>query len=461
MAALAATVGAAALAACTGSPAVEPVQSEVPAAPESSAQSEVAAADLDWYPCLEPDPELDDELAAVGRDASEFSCTEVVAPLDWDKVGTEGEADTAAAGGAADEVSLAVVRIPATGANPQGALFVNPGGPGIGGVDLAIDLALNPDFAAIAQRYDLVGFDPRGTGQSDPLDCVTVADCAKNPLANFVGTGAVAEDMNLIREELGYADLNYLGWSYGSILGATFAALFPEMVGRMVLDGAADAQWASDSAYQEQEEAFLDALDQVLDECPHTDDCPFAEGREDEFLDGLDAAPLLATDGTKVDGQMVLDFLSDALYGAPSVRVEAYKTLSAAMGGDQAAIDTVASNAGESALDATGTVIACLSDAKGSEDCEPLSGTGGDYVASFRTPAADRILVIGTTGDPATPYQETERLAQDLGDARLLTLEGIGHGAAFSDRSTCIDGWVTAFLVDGELPPPGAICEED
>lgn len=408
-----------------------------------------SATDLAWEPCLENDAELESQLNALGRTSGDILCTFLPVPIDWDD--PQGSA----------VVELSVIRIAASTNESQGALFVNPGGPGESGVDLAIDLALSADFAPIGAAYDLVSFDPRGTGMSEPLECATVADCTDVPLAEHAGTVSVATDMDWLRAQLGYESLNYLGWSYGSTLGATYAHLFPEQTRRMVLDGASDSEWATTEGYQAQSEAFQTALESLLEQCPASASCPFAEGREDEYLDGLDSAPLITSDGSEVTGEVALEYLTESLYGTGADRESAFETLSAAAGGDQEAIDQVGAEAGVSHLSAAGIVIACLSDPTASGECADLSNAGSDYVESFRTTAFDRILVIGITADPATPYQGTRRLAQDLGGSRLLTVEGTGHGASFGGRSSCADAWTTKFLVEGQLPPPGTICEED
>jgi pimeloyl-ACP methyl ester carboxylesterase len=242
-----------ALAACSGtpSPSQNPPSASAPAsesaqptsAASTSAASTSAAAldayysqELAWHPC-------DDG----------FDCATVRVPLDY-------------ADPAGPAIDLAVVRLKAKA--PRGSLLLNPGGPGASGIEQAraAQYALSP---AVIAAYDVVGFDPRGVAGSNPVDCVTDAQldailaadwtpdtsdeeaviagassslsagCARDRsgIAAHMGTANSARDMDILRAVLGDERLNYLGWSYGSYLGQAYAALFPNRVGRLVLDG--------------------------------------------------------------------------------------------------------------------------------------------------------------------------------------------------------------------------------
>lgn len=211
-----------------------------------------------------PDPDID-TLLPTGR----LQCAQVRAPLDWQNPGRGG-------------VSIAVMRLAAAQpAKRRGALFFNPGGPGIDGLSSVLrlwgafsgSLPESPQGARqlrLLDEYDMVGFSPRGTGASTRLECATnelerpvdhsaagwqtpanlvnvhyngsktAQACAKNPLATYINTDATARDLDLLRGLLGDDKLNYVGYSYGTWLGAWYASLFPEKVGRMVLDSALD-----------------------------------------------------------------------------------------------------------------------------------------------------------------------------------------------------------------------------
>ena len=211
-----------------------------------------------------PSPNID-TLLPTGR----LQCAQVRAPLDWQNSGR-------------GDVSIAVMRLAAAQpAKRRGALFFNPGGPGIDGLSsvfhlwgaFADSLPESPQGARqlrLLDEYDMVGFSPRGTGASTRLECATnelersvdhsaagweapanlanlhyngsktAQACAKTPLAPYINTDATARDLDLLRGLLGDDKLNYVGYSYGTWLGAWYASLFPERVGRMVLDSALD-----------------------------------------------------------------------------------------------------------------------------------------------------------------------------------------------------------------------------
>lgn len=206
-------------------------------------------------------PFYEQELDWAGCGASGIDCTEVTVPLDWSDPG-------------GDTIEIAIARHKAQG-TPLGSLLINPGGPGGSGYDFvhdSVDFVVTPDVLA---KYDVIGFDPRGVNNSTPIECYTdpadqdeylygtyddaygtqgwldeltereaawTATCEENTgeLLGHLDAASVARDMDVIRAVLGDTSLHYLGYSYGTYLGTMYAELFPEKVGRMVLDGAVD-----------------------------------------------------------------------------------------------------------------------------------------------------------------------------------------------------------------------------
>lgn len=509
---------------------------------QAAAFPEVYTQSIDWGGCG-PEHSLTDERAErLERDGASpdlFECAWVEAPLDW----SDPES--------IETIELAVVRVPATGeAAPLGPLFGNPGGPGESGLDLMYGLSAEPLFAEVAENYDLIGFDPRGIGVSSPLQCepdlgdeqsdVTEGEqfeaalraCAEqDPLAQSMGTSQVARDMELLRALLEADWFDYFGISYGTVLGATYSTLFPERVGRMVLDSAAGADWASPRGDFDQSIAFAEQLTEMVVGCENAperasgDACPFDS--VDEMLDAehrLNDEPLTAgarDDAVKVDGGMLRGYLEDALYENAEDRAAALDTVARALDGDtEAATDILEGPGGDadpgpdadpdpdpeqeevedadaetsgSNIGLSGEIVSCHSapvgpdrdelrrhvdateipEVLGGDDeremlvkaysaprCGEVSWRGGEPEAFSGSPDAP-ILVIGVTGDHATPYAESERLVDELGNAVLLTLEASAHAAAYLGRSACIDDAVTAFLLEGELPAPGTVCELD
>lgn len=450
-------------------------------------------SEIVWEPCIEDAPELAAEAEKVGRVLDDVVCALVPTPLDWQRPDS------------GDTIDIAVVKAPATGPNPEGALFVNPGGPNESGLDLAIDLALDTSFEKVGKNFDVIGFDPRGTGESSPVVCDTessqsgvdvLEQCLEdNPEAAFIGTKSVAWDMDYLRRTLGYESLNYLGFSYGTVLGATYAHMFGENVGRMVLDSATPASWAGPEQAFDQETAIVKALGNLGERCSDSgNECPYrTEAELSKIIDDVDEHPLKATNGDEVTGQDIYGYLTAALYTDKEGISDALKTVAQAVQGSSKAVDLIAADSDGAVVDETGTIISCLS-APPNEDTgklkqhmsdvgvpELLGGpdatddvaelfsddycqavpTGKDYLPTFRADVETPILVVGITGDHATPYSGSVALAEDLGDAELLTLEGTGHAASYSQRSTCVDDYVTRYLLSGLLPPENTVCAED
>lgn len=473
---------------------------------ESAEQARDFAAfyeqEIDWYPCTEAeglDDELAEELAAAGFDVEGIGCALVRAPYDWeDPAGDEA-------------IELSIVHIPSTGDAPLGTLLGNPGGPGAPGTGFMLGTAISPGFEEVAAHYDLLGFDPRGIGGSTPLDCdgagstlpvVQLGACvADDPLTHTMGTSQVARDMDLLRHLMGDERMNFFGYSYGTMLGASYATIFPERVGRMVLDSAENAEWASPIHSFDQRVAIAKATVALATACrteyrDEVEVCPFVD--EDSLLAviaQLDAEPLVASDGTEVTGARLKSYLTSVLYESHFDRGRILETIAFALFGNQPAIDWVAAESAEQAsVDLPYTVVTCHSfpiepDIPGllahieevgmprllggpeitDETLEPfvdlscyaLPESGLDITDAFDATGADPILVIGITGDHATPYQYAQVLVDELGDATLLTLDGQGHAASYSGRSTCIDAAVTAYLLRGTMPDPGTVCLDD
>lgn len=461
---------------------------------------------IQWRHCTEDDglsEDLSDVLPHAGVDPSTFECATVKAPMNWTDPADERTID------------LAIVRVPATGDRENARpLFGNPGGPGISGIEYTMTLPASPGFEAVQQAYDSWGFDPRGVGRSTPVTCdstselpvVQLAECAAaNPLAHYMGTSQVARDMELLRALSGAPRLDYLGYSYGTMLGATYATLFPDKAGRMVLDSAESAEWASITHSFDQQVAVAKAAGHMADACPTmvTDKgepvtCPFTTEEEMlSFKESLDAEPLRASNGTELTSDDMRGHLTDILYMPPIDRAGALDTIGKAKAGDQESIDAIAASLeeGGTTVGPAGQITACHSspmtpDVAGliahmkevgvprfiggpeisdevleeftQAECSVLAETGDDFTDSFdASKTSTPLLVIGITGDHATPYQHGQELARQLGNASFLTVEGSGHSASYSGMSTCVDDAVTAYLLEGALPEAGATCTAD
>ncbi|TPX03326.1 alpha/beta hydrolase, partial [Schumannella luteola] len=281
------------------------------------------------------------QLDWSGCGASGIDCTEVTVPLDWsDPTG--------------DTMQLAVARHRATGAS-LGSLLINPGGPGGSGYDFvhdSVDYIVTQDVLA---NYDVIGFDPRGVNHSDPIACYTdAADqdewlygtyssaygtqgwldeltgraedwasaCEENTgaLLGHLDAASVARDMDVMRAVLGDTELHYLGYSYGTYLGTVYAELFPEKVGRMVLDGAVDPQVGDLDALAVQMAGFDSALRAYMQWCLPQSDCPFSGSADTalksvrQMLDTVDARHFVASDGRELDSATTATGIIFTLY---------------------------------------------------------------------------------------------------------------------------------------------------
>ena len=455
--------------------------------------------EVDWQECGENYGFRDgliEYLTGFGAKVEGMQCAWIEVPIDWDDPAN------------AQTIKLSTLRIPATGDKPIGTLLSNPGGPGASGTEFALGLTTNENFAAVHEQYDLLGFDPRGIGRSSPVKCesdteilgLALALCAQqNPLALSMGTAQVARDMELMRALVGDDKMNYAGFSYGTTIGASYATLFPENVGRIMLDSAWPSDWSSPLGGYLQNEAIVHAMDDLLAGCAseyQVASCPIGGGEAlAQMTAQLDESPLTATDGTSVTGDTIQGYLTSALYTLPQGRHDALDTTGRALAGEQAAIDQIAEAmaGGGSKVSLAGMVVRCLSsprdpnlvalydyigehglpNALGGPEvnddtlrqffelkCEGLPDSGEDYL-DFSNKSESPILVFGVTGDHATPYEGAQRIVKELGNATLVTLEGAGHIATYQKRSTCADDIATAYFLKGEMPAEGTVCADD
>lgn len=424
-------------------------------------------------------------------------------------------------------IDLALNRRVAQGSEKN--LLVNPGGPGGSGLDL-VKSSVPLMFSKELQReYNVIGFDPRGVGKSTPVTCLDDAEqdelrqqnqhswvpaereeiraeskkyadsCLEKTgeLLGHVDTASAAKDMDIIREALGDEQLDYLGFSYGTFLGATYADLFPGHAGRMVLDGAMDPKSTSSQVDLAQAVGFEKEIKAWLEDCVESGDCPFTGTAEDaykqlqDFFKKLEAKPMVASDGRKVP---VIDFINGFII--PLYESTSWPMLSSAMAdaleGD---VDQIQYFADLSAgRDEEGNYTGNTTEAFGAVTCldypmdaaearmeaeaselqrqAPIIGKYLSYGAlgcedwpfeptrvpgELHADGAGDILVIGTTGDPATPYHWSESLAKQLQGGVLLTYEGHGH-TAYGRSNDCVTQAVDGYLIDGQVPEDGTKC---
>ncbi|MFE3250817.1 alpha/beta hydrolase [Streptomyces sp. NPDC059209] len=473
--------------------------------PESGAPSALKkyyGQKLDWRGCGVPD----------------FQCATMKAPLDYDKPnGTE--------------IKLAVARKKATGPGKRlGSLQVNPGGPGGSAVDYLQGYAGIGYPAPVRARYDMVAVDPRGVSRSEPVECLTGKEmdaytqvdqtpddtaernllaasykklaqgCAKRSadVLPHVSTIEAARDMDILRAALGDKKLSYVGASYGTFLGATYAELFPKRVGRLVLDGAMDPSLPAEEMNRDQTAGFETAFSAFAADCVKQPDCPLgtesaadAAQRMKSFFTRLDTRPIPTGEPRRLGESLATTGVINAMYdesGWPGLR----DSLTSAMDGDGSGLLALAdsyyeregdgsfsnlmyANAAVNCLDlpAAFTTPADVDKAIPSfQQASPVFGTAlawaGLNCAYWPTEptgtphriaakGAPPILVVGTTRDPATPYKWAESLAGQLSSGVLLTYDGDGH-TAYGRGSDCVDTAINTYLIEGTPPKNGKKC---
>ena len=430
----------------------------------------------------------------------------------------------------AGDLHLSLTRIPHTGSTRQGSLVVNPGGPGVAGADFASTVAMEI-APAVASEFDIVGFDPRGTGRSAPVTCLTDEETARwvdadptpdtarevsalmrlartipagclalSPdVAPAIGTENTVRDLDILRSALGDPALNYLGFSYGTALGAQYAERFPSTVGRMVLDGAVDPSLDGMAISKAQSAGFQDAIRRFAADCAKHASCGLGRTSGqvlagiNALLARLDRHPMPTHAGTPLLQSQAVAAIFGSLYSK-----DAWPAL-------QSALHTAVHNDGTdlqqiayAESDRTGPTsfasnftsafyaIACWDDpatpnaaglakaasswAKGAAvpelaramswgnaPCSVWFGHSAAKPAPVHSTTAVPILIVGTTHDPATPYRWAQALARQLPTSTLVTFEGDGH-TAYGNPSRCLQSALDGYLLTGAVPAPGLRC---
>ena len=501
------------------------VVSVLPAAAKSTKTTTTTTTKPATVTTAPPLPSFDTTLAWADC-GDGFQCATLTVPVDW-------------ANPTGEQVGIAMTRLPATDPTQRiGSLVVNYGGPGQGGVDyLRKTYGRLP--AEARTRFDIVSFDPRGTGASRPVDCVddAVLDLATGlpPIpdtepalaayqqynatfakgctermgayAGQVGTRNVARDVEAMRVALGEPKLNYLGYSYGTILGEAYAQMYPGNMRTMALDGPPDYSLPMRDYNYQQAKGFADALSAFLNWCEQTQCSLTRAGNPRDALNQLVART--ATDpipadytldgqtrtGT-LDGSLlqtgVIALLYDQARGWPLLADALRDAAQDNWGGQLLAYaDSYLGRDPDGRYSSTmveaNSVINCvdrpaakrqptnaqiLADVALFQQQLPPWGGGwaaptcvgmpkpakGDKLGDLTVKGAPPILVIGTTGDPATPYAGAQATVQKVAGSSLLTYDATEHTAYGSGRSGCIDDAVDRYLVDLTMPAPGTHC---
>jgi pimeloyl-ACP methyl ester carboxylesterase len=417
-------------------------------------------------------------------------------------------------------IPIAVARHPAEDPSARlGSLVIDPGGPGVSGIDdMANELSvLTPQLLA---DFDIVLFDPRGVERSDPVTCGTgaasgptdpapttsseqaatikglrqfAAACEKNSanVLPYVGTVDAARDMDRLRQALGDSGLTYMGQSYGTLLGLTYASLFPTRIRAMVLDSVIDPALSFDQITTGQADGFEGVLNAFFTWCAASASCPWRPTGDPTtallaLLSTATTSPAPGGGGGDVAGPgQIYDALLGDLY-SQSDWPQLGTALAADASGNGAPVVTQSNRyntGGSSNADEAATAIDCL-DHPVSHDLAsypalasslaasapvfgPLLAWGEAGCAVWPVPptravgpvaaaGAPPIVVVGTTGDPATPYAWAVSVAKELDHGVLLTHDGDDHVAYF--YSACVRADVQTYLVSGQTPPPGATC---
>ncbi|HZJ06750.1 MAG TPA: alpha/beta hydrolase [Nocardioidaceae bacterium] len=450
------------------------------------------------------------------RSCGANQCTRLTVPLDY----AEPDGKT---------IELAVLRVPAERRSERvGQLVVNPGGPGVSGVQFAA--AGSSAFGdELARYFDIVGFDPRGVGQSTALECAgtgqtdellsadpspdTANEVARldqltrefgegcvtrsGELARHISTLEVVKDIDVLRAALGERQLDYFGGSYGTLIGATYADLFPTHVRRMVLDGAIDPSLSTEQLALGQAHGFEIALRAYLQDCVDKGDCLLGDSvaagfaRIKGLLQQLDANPLPASGARQLTEGLATFGIIMPLY------LKAYwplltMSLKQALGGNGAQLLALSDQYSRRGPDAfTDNLMAALyavncldhgddyipssqvpshfadfdkasptfgrTFAYGLSTCASWPVKSGNRMSALDAAGAPPIVVVGTTRDPATPYEQAVALARQLKSGVLVSRDGDGH-TGFNQGNPCVDRAIEDYLVGGTVPKDGLSC---
>jgi len=458
-----------------------PIYSNLSGIPKNWTLKEFQNQELKWQNCY-----------------GNFQCSTLLVPVDYDKITT-------------DDFHLKVIRFKATDQRHRlGALIVNPGGPGASAFNYAYN-AENIVSAAIREKYDIVGFDQRGIGQSDPIRCLTdketdemlagpmIADTPENQRkmvenAKFfaskckkaagyklahLSTLDSAKDMELLRLALNEPKLNYLGKSYGTYLGTLYASLYPSKVGKMILDGAIDPSISIQEQNLAQAKGFELALNQFLSENKISKIEIF------NLLKKLRIEPLSTKSNRNLTDSLAILGIASALYddviGWPKLK----KAINEASAGNVSKLLALAdeytgrTRTGKyfSNKNDVATLISCLdwpNQATFAEmqstssrfsstapilgpylvfsqlACNYLESSKSENSLNINTIKIDTLLIIGVTRDPATPYEWAVALYKKFHASIFLTLEANGHtgqGRGF----LCVDKKVDFYLLNSKI----------
>ncbi|AYY12595.1 alpha/beta hydrolase [Actinobacteria bacterium YIM 96077] len=503
-----------------------PVQASDQAPDQAAAEVDAPVPDIEWEAC-------EDGL----------HCATVQVPLDYDDPGGE-------------TAELALAKHPAGDPDARlGTLFVNPGGPGDSAVQ-SVPWYVDNLPSDTRRRFDVVGIDPRGVGDSTPLRCRGrgQGDAAEapswafpltraqertwlrydrylqrscrtdaNPIIDHMTTADTARDMDLIRQAVGDEQLTYYGISYGSYLGATYAAMFPDRVRAVVVDGVIDpigyaTGHDEDDAKKPVTERWGSArgawetLTSAFAECDRVGEkrCPIAgesTAKWHRIMNRLEEGPV-DVDGTQlryqdvvitVDGSLravtsylplmrFIDETHDAMFGSPREREEAdagaaFTRLQRHIADDP---EPATSDESDDLMPVTQGIICADSgnpdsprawvDAADraereapwfgrlwswrSSVCSQWPGSSEDaYRGPFEAETSNPVLLVAHLHDPASPISGARVLNTLLEGSRMLTLDGWGHGAL--GESECVAAKVDDYLISGTLPPAGSVCEQD
>ena len=429
----------------------------------------------------------------------ELQCATLTVPIDYDdpSVGTIG---------------LAVVRRPARHPDQRVAsVIVNPGGPGGAGVGMVVR-GYGSD--GLDDRLDIVGWDPRGTNASAPLPCASGAraftamdpspndaaaqtqlddaakaiadDCAAKggPLLAHMDSVHTARDLEQLRLALGGEPLTYVGYSYGTAIGLSYANRYPTHIRAMVLDGVVEPDQDLSQMLLGQTVAFDQQMQRTLDDCDHDRACPVhgASATYDRVMARVEQSPLPTSDGRALGPSDLATAAIESTYD-PSLTDPFLGALADADAGDGSAMMALADEYRDSAGYSGYVGVLCVDSPhpvgagswkQFSDQLAARSPRFGAAIANEVLPCAfwpepvtqqphsvsadgsPPIVVIGNTGDPATPYGQAEDVARHLQHGVLVTVDARGHTSG--GNSPCASSLVRRYLVDLTVPPADSLC---